>query len=340
MGIGDTGMVQATLVEDSAARSYTLKYRLPGSAEKCLVYYEVQDARGFANYPEPLRVEISDGIDCLIRKAAVNVKISREVLTFIAEAMDEHGLMFIDDQSRGMLNETGALFCPMSEAAMGVIRGVEASRSILFGYNPVSVYQSVPARRAWEVDRRYRRESLPDLIIFLNSHPSLDLWVMEAILERTCIKLVLAGDAAGAGDLARRYPERFSVQPNYSPETLKQQYVRSTAGAVWILGSDGESKYFGESSQVRYFVTASVDYPYLNYRAEDLIPLSLCHEEGLAEHERIFNPSLDSNRYGLRFDLFKHVNPHAVEAELARFSRQVIDRLGSDHGNPLTCVMR
>ena len=327
MGVTDTNAVCSTLVEDG--RSYTLRYRLPGAAEKTLVYYEIDDARALSNYPERLRKEISEGIDCLIRKAAVNVKMTAEVLTFIAGAMDEQGLMFVDDQSRGTLDDSGALFCPMNEAALHAIRKVEASRSILFGYNPVSVYQSIAARRAWELDRRFKLESVPELVIFINSRQSLDLGPIEALLERTPIRIVLAGGAPGAEALAERYPEQFSVEVIYAPETLIQHHLRDRAGRTSILGDDGESKHFADLSDARYFVTSSVDYPYLNYRVEDLIALSILDEGALAEHERIFSSSLDSNRYWLRFDTFRQVNPRAVEAELANFSREILARLST-----------
>jgi hypothetical protein len=327
MGIGDTSVVRKTLVEDSRSRSYTLRYRLPGETEKSLVYYEIDDARAFRNYPESLRREISDGIDCLIRKAAVNVKMTEEVLTFISAAMDEQGLMFVDDQSRGMLDDSGALFCPMHETAMDAIRKVEASCSILFGYNPVSVYQSIPARRAWEGDRRFSLESLPELVVFLNRRPSIDFEAIEAILERTQIRFVLVGYAPGADALAKRYPKRFFVEATCAPETLRQGYLRDTAGSVCILGDENESARFADCHEVRYFVTSSAEYPYLNYSAEDLIALALCDEGALPEHERIFCASLDSNRHWLRFDTFRQINPHAVEAELRNVSREVLGRL-------------
>jgi hypothetical protein len=338
MGISDTSVVRETLVEDSRCRSYTLRYRLPGSTERCLVYYEIEDARAFKSYPEALRLEISDRIDCLIRKAAINVKISEEVLTFIAAAMHDQGLMFVDDQSRGMLDDSGALFCPMHETAMRAIRQVEASRSILFGYNPVSVYQSIPARRAWEIDRRFSVEGLPELVVFLNTRSSLDFEAIEAVLERTHIKFVLVGDAPGADALAKRFPEQFSVDATCAPETLRQHYLRDAAAPACVLGDDNESTHFADCSDVRYFVTSSAEYAYLNYSVEDLIALSLCDEGALPEHERIFCPSLGSNRYWLRFDTFRHINPHAVEGELRNFSREVLGRVRYSPGRPMHLV--
>jgi hypothetical protein len=322
MGIGDADAVRATLTEDRSARSYTLRYRLPDAPEKTLIYYEIEDARTLKNYPKPLLAEMSDGIDCLIRKAAVNVKIANEVLGLLVAGMDEQGLMFVDDQSRAMLDDTGAQFCPMSETAMRAIREVEASRSILFGYNPVSVYQSTPARRRWEVDRRYRRERIPALVIVLDPGP-LDPKAIAPLLEGTDVKLVVAGGAEGAVELAQRYPGRVAVELTCSPESLKQRYLSDSTVSASILGSEDASRHFTDCAGARYFVTSSVDYPYSNCRIEDLIALSICDEEALPEYEHIFHPSLGSNRYWLRYDLFRHMNPHAVEAELAGYAREI-----------------
>ena len=334
MGISDCDHIRSTLVEDAASRSYELHYQFPGEAEKCLVYYQVEDARSLEHYPEKLRREISEGIDCIIRKAAVNVMISSEVMAFIASSMDKHGLMFIDDRSRAMHGDSNALICPMSETAMRAIRAIEASRSILFGYNPVSIYQGIAARREWEVDRRYRQDSIPRLMIFLNSRPSLDLQGIKCILENSSAIFVLVGDTEGTDILSQRYPERFLVETTYSPESLIERYLGDPGATCCILGDGDEAKHFTHLQQIKYFITSSVDYPYVNYKVEHLIPICLCGEEEIPEHERIFCPSLDSNRLWLRFDLFRQINPENVEAEISNFSQQVIARLTSKRGVP------
>ena len=95
------------------------------------------------------------------------------------------------------------------------------------------------------------------------------------------------------------------------------------------MGNEKEAKHFTHLDHVRYFVTSSADYPYLNYKAEHLIPLAICNEEEIPEHERIFCPSFNPRCLWLRFNLFKHINPHNVEAEISNFSEQLIARLSA-----------
>ena len=329
MGISDTNQVIHTLIEGSDSRSYTLKYQLPGDAEKYLVYYQIEDACHLKYYPEGLLQEISKGIDCLIRKAAVNLKISSEVLAFMTSSMDKQGLMFIDDESSTMLDEINTVFCPMNETAMLAIRQFETSHSILFGYNPVTIYQSIPARREWEVERRYQPGNFPKNLIFLNDNPSLDLHIIKSLLENSSIKFILVGDAEGTDRLAQHHPDQFFIETTYSPESLIKRYLCDSRTTVYILGNDDEFKYFTNFKQVKYFITSSVNYPYFNYQVEQMILLCIFNEEKIPEYERIFNPSLGSNYFWLQFNIFKHINPNNVEAEISNFAQQVMAKLSS-----------
>lgn len=327
MGISDINQTKASLTEDPSSHCSTLIYRLPGETEKHLLYFQLKDACHLEYYPEVLLHEISLGIDCLIRKAAVKIEVSPEVLRLFAASMDSDGIMFIDDGSRKMLDDINTVFCPMNESAMSVVREFETSHSILFGYNPVSIYQSISARREWEVARRYQQNSLPPRIIFIHSNPSLRLDAIQSVLKTGRVQFILAGEVEGADSLLQSYPDRFFVETTYSSESLADRYLRDGDTTVYLLGDDENIRYFKEFGHVKYFVTSSVDYPYFNYPVEDIIALSLCREELLPEHERIFVQSFDSNCFWLRFDIFKHINQNHPEAEISLFAQLILSKL-------------
>src|SRR5205085_185830 len=120
----------------------------------------------------------------------------------------------------------------------------------------------------------------------------------------------------------------------YAADSLIERYLRDGGAPVCILGDKEEARHFTHLDHVRYFVTSSPDYPYVNYKAAHLIPFVLCDEDQLPEHERIFCPSLDPHCLWLRFDIFRQLNQNNVEAEISNFSEQLIARLSLKNGMP------
>ncbi|MDM8559098.1 hypothetical protein [Candidatus Parabeggiatoa sp. HSG14] len=332
MGVSDITQVAASLAEDSLSHCYTLTYQLPCEPEKRLLYCQIKDACYLEHYPEELLRGISRGIDCLIRKAAVKIEASKEVSAFFASSMDEQGVMFIDDGSRKMLDDINTVFCPVNESAISAVREFETSHSILFGYNPVSIYQSISARREWETARRYRQDTLPRRVIFINSNPSPELDAIKSVLETGKVEFILAGEAEGADMLSQHYPELFFMETAYSPDSLVNRWLTGSKSVVYILGDDENIEYFKDIEHVRYFVVSSVNYPYFSYPAEDIIPLSFCDEEKIPEHERIFTRSFDSNCFWLKFHIFKQINPNDAEAEISMFARLILSKYSSSKG--------
>ncbi len=328
MGITDSSNVADTVSEDSAIGVHTLRYHLPGQAEKTIYYYQVTDACDFQTYPPRLLKHIQKGIDCLIRKAAVNIPISLEAQSLTTASMDQNGLMFIDDQSQSLLSEIDGFFCSINETCLESCRRLEAERSITFGYNPVTVYQSIAARREWEVQRRMTDRERPAQVIYLDHRPSIDTIFMTALIERGRLSLVIPGGNHGAAMLKDQYPDRVIVESNLSPESVARNYIDGNTYSLHILGDGRDAEYFRQYPQVKYFVTTSVNYIYPGFQPEALIALSLCGENALPDHEHIFTLSFDTNTYWLNFNLFTRINPHDVESEISVFAGAVTAALG------------
>jgi hypothetical protein len=313
MGVDNIESVINSVKIDKESQQYSFNYQLPDQASKKIIYYIVEDAQIFSSYPQKLIEDIELGIDCLIRKAAVKVNLDKNILHCIAKSMNQHSLMFIDDESYRMLDDVAFNCCPINETFMQQVRELE-NRSMLFGYNPVTVYQKKSDRIESEIQQRFVTHQLPNRIFLLLDNPIVDISYFKTILEYTDIEIIIISETENnqLAELKDVYFPQFTVEKTLSETDIEACYINNPEEIVYIIGDEDKAENFKDYQSIHYYVANSSHYPYLNISTNVVLCLALCNEENISEYERFFQKSFNSNRYRIQFDLFKRIDQKNV----------------------------